>query len=103
MIRVSVLYPSTEGASFDMDYYLGSHIPMVADRLGEALQGWSVDQGVAGGAPGQSPPFVAVGHLQFESVEAFQAAFAPHTAEILGDVANYTTITPAMQISEVLA
>ncbi len=62
-----------------------------------------VDQGVAGGAPGQSPPFVAVGHLQFESVEAFQAAFAPHTAEILGDVANYTTITPAMQISEVLA
>lgn len=103
MIKVSVLYPTTDGASFDMDYYLGSHMPMVADRLGAALKGWSVDQGVAGGAPGQAPPFVAAGHLQFESVEAFQTAFGPHTAEIMGDIPNYTAITPTMQISEVKA
>lgn len=101
MIKVSVLYPYAEDMSFDMDYYLGSHMPMVAERLGDALKGSSVDQGVAGGGPGQPPPFAAVGHLVFESVEAFQNAFAPHTAEIMGDVPNYTAITPTMQISEI--
>ena len=101
MIKVSVLYPYTEGESFDMDYYLGSHMPMVADRLGDALKGSSVEQGLAGGAPGSPPPYVAAGHLVFESVEAFQAAFGPHTAEILGDIPNYTKITPTMQIGEI--
>ncbi len=32
-------------------------------------------------------------------VEAFQAAFAPHAAEIMGDIANYTDVQPAVQIS----
>jgi len=36
-----------------------------------------------------------------ESVEAFQAAFAPHAAEILGDIPNYTSIQPIIQFSEV--
>jgi hypothetical protein len=28
MIRVSVMYPSTDGAGFDLDYWLTKHIPM---------------------------------------------------------------------------
>src|SRR5437773_10674077 len=39
MIRVSVMYPRTEGDSFDMDYYVNKHMPMVRDRCGEALKG----------------------------------------------------------------
>jgi len=34
-------------------------------------------------------------------VEAFQNAFAPHAAEILADIPNYTTIQPVIQFSEV--
>jgi len=55
----------------------------------------------AGGAPGAPPPFLAAAHLYFESVEAFQGAFAPHAEPILGDVPNYTNTTPVIQISEV--
>jgi uncharacterized protein (TIGR02118 family) len=40
-------------------------------------------------------------HATFDSVEAFQAAFLPHAAEIQGDVPNYTNIQPLLQISEV--
>ena len=37
-----------------------------------------------------------------DSTEAFQASFGPHTQEILGDIPNYTDLTPVLQISEVV-
>jgi uncharacterized protein (TIGR02118 family) len=101
MIKVSVLYPEREGVGFDMSYYLNRHIPMVRDKLGAACKGATVDQGLAGGAPGTRPAFVVMAHLLFESVAAFQAAFAPHATEIMADIPNYTQIEPVIQISDV--
>ena len=37
----------------------------------------------------------------FETVEDFIAAFSPHSAELQGDIANYTDIQPIIQINEV--
>lgn len=101
MIRVSVMYPNDEGAKFDMDYYVNKHMPMVGERCGDACKGMTVDQGLAGGAPGQPATYVALGHLLFDSVEAFQNSFGPHAGEIMGDIPNYTDTTPVIQISEV--
>ena len=101
MIRVSVMYPTTEGQSFDMDYYINKHMPMVKDRCGAALKGMSILEGLAGAQPGEPPAFVCVGALNFDSVEAFQGAFAPHMAEIMGDIPNDTKIAPQIQISEI--
>jgi uncharacterized protein (TIGR02118 family) len=42
-----------------------------------------------------------MGHLYFESVAEFQAAFAPHAAAIMADIPNYTNIQPVIQVSEV--
>jgi hypothetical protein len=28
MIKISIFYPNTPGARFDMDYYLHTHMPM---------------------------------------------------------------------------
>jgi uncharacterized protein (TIGR02118 family) len=61
-----------------------------------------VDKGLGGGAPGSAPTYAASGHLFFDSVEDFQASFGPHTKEIMGDIPNYTDITPVIQISEVV-
>jgi uncharacterized protein (TIGR02118 family) len=94
MFRVSILYPKTEGATFDHDYYRTSHMPMVADRLGDACTGWSADQVIDG-------PFEAIGYLHIADMEAFGARMAEHGGEILGDVANYTAITPQMVVSTV--
>ena len=33
MIRVSVFYPSAEGATFDHDYYRETHMPAVRAHL----------------------------------------------------------------------
>ncbi|MGD8523161.1 MAG: EthD family reductase [Desulfobacterales bacterium] len=101
MIKVSVLYPNEEGKKFDMDYYLNSHIPMVNEKIGAALKGRGVEQGLSGVEPGSPPTYVAMAHLLFDSVEAFQSAFGPHAEAIMADVPNYTDVQPTIQISEV--
>lgn len=101
MITVSVLYPNQEGAKFDMNYYLGKHIPMVKNLLGAALKGVVVEQGIAGGVPGTQATYAVVCHLRFDSAEAFQAAFAPHAATVQADMSNYASVAPVIQLSEV--
>lgn len=103
MIRVSVMYPHTDGARFDHDYYRDRHMPMVQARMGEACRGYQVDKGMGGPTPGSAPAYVAMCHILCDSVQSFQAAFGPHMKEINGDVRNYTDIAPVMQISEVVA
>ncbi len=94
MIRLSVLYPKTEGATFDHDYYRDHHVPLaVAAWGGPPVE---VDKGIDG-------PYEAAVHFTFESVEAIGAAMGmPGTADVMADVANYTTIAPVMQTSEIV-
>lgn len=101
MIKVSVMYPSADGAAFNMNYYLNSHVPMVKKLLGSALRGMHVDRGLAGGEPGSPAPYAGMAHLLFDSVEAFQTAFGPHAEQIMGDAPNYSSTRPAIQISEI--
>jgi uncharacterized protein (TIGR02118 family) len=101
MIKVTVMYPNTSGVRFDMAYYLDRHMPMVRSLMDGVVKGISVEQGLAGGQPGAPAPYVALGHLLFESVDAFQAAFAQHSAAIVADIPNYTNSQPTIQISQV--
>ena len=101
MITVNVLYPNKDGAKFDMNYYLTSHIPMVKRVLGSALKGVVVEQGLGGGAPGSRAEYSTLCHLRFDSVEAFQSSFGPHAADIQKDIANYSSVAPVIQISDV--
>jgi uncharacterized protein (TIGR02118 family) len=101
MIKVSVLYPNEEGKTFDMEYYLGTHIPMVLQLLGDACKKGAAEQGIAGGSRGSVPTYTAMGHMYFENLEDFNSAFGPHANEIMGDIPNYTNILPVIQISEV--
>ena len=101
MITVSVFYPHKEGSKFDMDYYMNSHIPMVQEKLGEALKGAAMVQGLGGPEAGSPPIYTAMIHMQFDSVEAFQGSFGPHAEAIMADIPNYTDVQPAIQISDV--
>jgi len=42
-----------------------------------------------------------MGHLLFDSVEAFQTSFGPHAQAIMEDIPNYTNSGPIVEISEV--
>ena len=102
MIKVSVMYPNTPGARFDHAYYRDKHLPLLQKLLGGALKAYTIDKGLAGGAPGQPATYVAMCHLFFESVAIFQSAFGEHAPQILGDIPNYTDLAPTLQISEVV-
>jgi uncharacterized protein (TIGR02118 family) len=94
MIRLSVFYPSTEGATFDHDYYRDKHVPLAVTTWG--LDGAEIDKGVDG-------PYVAAVHFKFESLQALAAAMsAEGTADVLADVASYTSIAPVLQTSEIV-
>ena len=101
MIKVTVVYPNSPGSRFDIAYYCKTHIPLVQRLLGTALKGVAVEQGIAGGTPGSAAPYLAIGQLQFDSVEAFQASFGPQAQEIMSDIPHYTNVQPVIQISEV--
>jgi uncharacterized protein (TIGR02118 family) len=95
MIRLSVFYPKSDGATFDHDYYRDNHIPLALKTWG--MSDAEIDRGLDG-------PYVAAVHFRFESQEALAAAMtAPGTPEVMADVANYTTITPVLQTSEIVS
>ena len=104
MIKVSVLYPNGPDTHFDIAYYLDHHIPLANQLFGThpGYRGVTVECGLAGAVPGANAPFVALCHFSFDSLGEFMAAFEPHTAELQGDIPNYTNIAPAIQISEVV-
>ena len=94
MIRLSVFYPASEGATFDHDYYKNKHVPLACKAWG--LSGAEIDKGVDG-------PYVAAVHFTFDSLEAMGAAMASEgTGEVMADVANYTSIAPVLQTSEIV-
>jgi len=93
MISVHILYPKTDDSTFDMDYYCATHMPMLADALGDACKGW--------GASSTGGEFAAVGWAMVESREALDGALKEHGAAIMADVPNYTNVAPQMLIGEV--
>ena len=94
MIRLSVLYPKTDGAKFDHDYYRDSHVPLAVSTWG--CERVEIDKGLDG-------PFVAAVHVFFPSTDAIASAMgAEGTGAIMADVANYTDIQPVMQTSEIV-
>ncbi len=102
LVKVTILYPNAEGKTFDMDYYKTKHMPMVAELMGEAMSHFKIDKGIAGRTAEEPIPYLAVGYLYFENLEAYQTAFGPNAEKIVGDIPNYTNIQPILQISEVV-
>jgi uncharacterized protein (TIGR02118 family) len=102
MIKVNVMYPNKSGARFDHVYYREKHMPLVQARMGDKLKKYSIDKGVAGGAPGSEPTYLVILSLFCESAEAFAAGFGPHAQEILSDIPKYTDVEPIIQVSEIV-
>ncbi len=101
MIKVTILYPNSEGKTFDMDYYSNKHMPMVASLLGDSLKLLAIDKGIAGRTPDEPIPYLGIGYLYFDTLSAYQNSFGPNAEKIVGDIPNYTNIEPVVQISEV--
>jgi uncharacterized protein (TIGR02118 family) len=96
MYKLTVLYPASEGGTFDMEYYRTKHKVVCFENL-DGLERLEIEQGVEG------QPYLAIGHLYFPSLEALQTGLGSPKAEATAtDIPNFTNVTPSIQISEVI-
>ncbi|GBQ16777.1 EthD family reductase [Acidiphilium acidophilum] len=101
MIAISVLYPKTATSKFDTAYYHDSHMKLVDARWSHmGLHGSRVMHGVPG-PDGGAPTYAVITILEFESMVAFGKAAEAHGAEIMGDIANFTDVSPILQFNEI--
>ena len=102
MIVISVMYPYTEGARFDWDYYTTSHRKLVEDAFGPTgMASVQMLKGVSspGGGP---PPYEVIALLTWPDQAAMVATMTgPRVGEVQGDLPNFTDIAPVRQISQV--
>jgi uncharacterized protein (TIGR02118 family) len=100
MITLTAMYPNTEGSTFDYDYYMSTHVPLVAGFFGDALVRGTVSKGEDFG--GEATPYLCVSVLEIDSMESLGAAFAAHAGEIMGDIPNFTNVQPTMYVGTIL-
>ncbi|KAL1306226.1 hypothetical protein AAFC00_004317 [Neodothiora populina] len=93
---VIVQYP--QGSKFDMDYYLSSHMPLVAKHWGPAgLKSWKVLKF------GDDQPYLVQATLEWGDMSEFQkASQGPATKEIMDDVSNFCDKSPILMPGEVV-
>lgn len=99
-ISLQVLYPVTDTSSFDIDYYLSTHMSLVGEHMGAHIENTLVTQGLAGG-PDVPAPFHAIATMTFADQGAMDAAMAK-AEPVLADIPNFTTSQPQMLIGAVV-
>ena len=100
MVLVTVMYPNGQNATFDSDYYLQKHIPLVKERWTKhGLSNVQVLKGI--GQPDGSPSaYQMMAVLTFGSLQEFKDAGKAHGREIFADIPNFTNVTPVVQLNE---
>jgi len=101
-LSLQVIYPKVDGTHFDMDYYLGTHMPMVGEHMGAHIQQVLVTKGLGGGGPDAPPPHYAVATMTFADKDALDAALAA-APPVVADIANFTDTQPQMMVGEVVS
>ena len=95
---ITVLYPNVAEATFDMDYYLSHHMPLVLDRFGaHGMTGWDV---VKFDGPAERTPHSVMATLHFGSAEGFRAAVAAEGGPVFADVPNFSNQQPLLMVGE---
>ena len=102
MIRVSISYDNDAEASFDHDYYLDKHIPLLKKLMQPlGLKSVEVDRCVDGPV-GKGSPAKAIVHMSFDDLDSALSALQQTAKELTADVPNYTKLTPKVQISDIV-
>jgi uncharacterized protein (TIGR02118 family) len=101
MIKLSILYPNKPGSRFDIDYYVGTHMPLAMRLLKKNLRKTEVDAGLQGTAPGEAPAFHGGCQFYFDSIPAFLEVWGPAAKELQADIPRYTDVAPIIQFNEV--
>ena len=76
MYCVQIMYPKTDDSTFNMEYYTSTHMPMVAEAVGDACQTW-------GAMTVTSGDWEAIGWIIVSSEDDWNAALAAKGGDIM--------------------
>lgn len=99
-LSLQVIYPIVDGTHFDMDYYLGTHMPLVGEHMGAHIASTLVTKGLAGG-PDTPPGSYAIATMTFTDQAAMDAALKA-SGPVMADIPNFTDTKPQILVGEVV-
>ena len=97
-VTLQVIYPNSEGTTFDYDYYMSTHMGIVGDCIGEHIDSTLVSKGIAGG-PDTPPGYHAIASIIFADQGALDAAMGK-LGPAIEDIPNFTNSQPDILIGE---
>jgi uncharacterized protein (TIGR02118 family) len=100
MYILTVTYPTSNGATFDFEYFRSRHLPKVGKAFGQFGLGYASvlrgEESVGGG----EPAYFATTILSFATEQGARDAVASDAAKtLMADIANFTSVTPVMQFN----
>jgi uncharacterized protein (TIGR02118 family) len=101
-VTVHVLYPISDGVTFNHDYFAETHLPLVRQHFSpHGLIDVTASKGLAGGAD-TPPSYFAITTMLFPDQASVHAALGA-AEPVLADVLNYTNCHPEVLIGSVMA
>ena len=99
---ISVMYENVDDATFDLDYYMTKHMPLVGEKFKPfGIKGWRVLKAVSG-PTGEKPLYSIIANLEFDTVEQFRAAVAAEGGPVFADVPNFSNKAPVVVMADLV-
>jgi len=100
--KMSICYENSPSLSFDMEYFLEKHIPLVKSQFSlHGLHKLEVNV-LQLGFQGEEPRYHAITEMYFEDLNAIKSCMKAAGGEVGRDVKNYTNAKPFSFISKVI-
>ncbi|MEM8555793.1 MAG: EthD family reductase [Pseudomonadota bacterium] len=99
-VTLQVIYPNSDGTSFDHGYYGETHLPLVGQHMGAHIESTLVTKGVSDPG-GNTAAVYAIASMVFVDKPALEAALAK-AGPVIEDIPNFTNTVPQMVIGETL-
>jgi len=99
-LSLQVLYPVSDGSTFDYDYYTTKHMEVFGASVGPHVESVVITRGLAGG-PDVPAGYHAVATILFTDQDTLDAGLAA-AGPALEDIPNFYNQQPQMLIGEVI-